>query len=59
VGPKQILPFDDLARLNEHGEMTKLVAAPLAIVATAVAFILVLRVLQRLRERRLTQRFFE
>jgi hypothetical protein len=59
MGPKPSLPFEDLARLNENGEMTKLVAAPLAIVAAALTVIFVVRALQRMRERKLTQRFYE
>jgi hypothetical protein len=54
---KEVLPFDDVARLNEHGEMVKFLAAPLIVLAAVVALIVIVRLVQRARDRQLTERF--
>ena len=51
------LPLDDLARLNEHGVMTKLILGPLVVLAGLVAAIALVRFLQRMRDRSLIDRF--
>lgn len=45
------IPLEHLAHLNQDGDMTKLVAAPLAVIFGLVALIFVLRQLQRIKER--------
>ena len=51
-----IIPMDSLANLNEHNEMTKLILGPLLVLAGLVAAIALVRIIQRLRDRRLVER---
>lgn len=49
--PKNDIPLEHLANLNQDGAMTKFIAAPAAFILAVCALIFVLRQVQRLRER--------
>jgi flagellar biogenesis protein FliO len=55
---KNVIPFDELAKMNENGSMAKMLAAPMLVVLAIGALIFLVRHFQRVRERRDAKEFW-